>query len=315
MVFGADFFICAIVLMAPAAVGREQIPPWLSCFIAVLYLPFFDSLIWGQLGILLAFSIVLFLYLERKGRLGLAALSLFPLSVKPHLFLLVCVPGWLWFWQLSREKRREFGIALMAGGVALAGTVTVLSPMALVWWWKALWNPTAVMGFTPTTTWKTATLATWVRDLLTTLDGKVPSWPMVWIPVASFAGVIWYYMRDKRVIVWSETLPVLLCITLITAPYVWLYDQSILIVCLMVVVGDALTSQRLTHRMILLSLLAVVELGALLSSYIGFNQQHFFVWLPCSLLVLLWVDRRIVNLRTEFADRERCSQARHSEWK
>lgn len=296
----ALFLVCFI----PRATNRRDVPLLLSGLITLSFLPVLDSLYWGQLSLLLTLSAALFLYFEGRGMTLEAGVSMVPLTLKPHLLLFLMPAGLLWWWRLAVKDRWRFAFGLIGSLSVLCLIVMTLAPQALMWWFSALSSPRSVVGAVPTVAWKTATLTTWVRVFLADGKGTVPLWPMTYLPLVSLGAVAFFYAWYRPIIRWSTTLPTILSIALLTGAYGWLYDQSLLLLGMIVVVGDALACDDRKARFGMVAGVLTIEGLALTQSWVGYNQQHYFAWIPLAMLCLLAFHRK--QSRALGADRASC---------
>ena len=118
-------------------------------------------------------------------------------------------------------------------------------------------------------------------------SGAPPAWPMEVIPALAFLATTLYFWR-RRAIDWSTLAPPLLCIALTTSGYGWAYDQSLLVLCQIFLLCDAMergSSSR--YRATMLLLLTLIQGSALFLGTRADNAQHYYVWIPWAYLVLL----------------------------
>jgi len=284
-----------ITIYTPRAVRRPNIPLLLSAIIVVSFLPALDALYWGQLSLLLTLGATMFVYFEGRGKLMSAGIALLPLTLKPHLLLCLLPAGALWWWRLSWVNRRRFLLGFIGGLLFLCVITLALAPNALSWWFAAVVSPSSSAGEVPTVQWKTATVTTWMRTLLADASRGAPVWPMLWLPLTALAGVCAYYWRYRPLVEWRITLPALVGISLLVGSYGWLYDQSILLIGIIAVVGDASSYRDRRDQFTLMTGVLGTELLALAQSSFGYNQQHYYVWIPVVVLCLLAFNRRCMR--------------------
>lgn len=276
----------------PRAINRPDVPLLLSGLLTLFFLPVLDSLYWGQLSLLLTLSAVMFLYFEGRGRILAAGVSLVPLTLKPHLMLFLMPAVFLWWWRLTVKDRWRFTFGLIGSLSVLCLIVMTLAPQALLWWLSALLNPRSVVGAVPTVAWKTATLSTWARIILADAVRGVPIWPMICLPLTSLGAVTFFYARYRPIIRWRTTFPTITSIALLTGAYGWLYDQSLILVGMIVAAGDALACKDRKIRFSALVVVGAIEGLAIAQSLTGYNEQHYFVWIPIAVLCLLAFHRK-----------------------
>lgn len=285
-------FVIAVVI--PKGVGRN-VPVLLSALIVLSFLPVLDTLYWGQIALLLTLGATLFVYFEERGKSLMAGVALVPLTLKPHLMICILPAGVLWWWRLSRANKVRFLMGFLGGLVFLCSITATLAPRSLSWWLAAVMAPSSGVGEVPTVAWKTATVTTWLRIFLSDSSQGAPVWPMLWLPMVTLVGVTIYYAYYKPVVLWRTTLPALVGLSLLVGPYGWLYDQSILLVGLVAVASDALSYQDGRDKIIGLAGVFAVGLLALVQSCAGYNQQHYYVWIPMVILCLLAFNRRCLR--------------------
>ena len=177
-------------------------PPAMACLLA------------GQVGILLLFGAVLFLYLL-PSRPYLAGSGLLLCLMKPHLFLPLgaALLGWM---VMRRAHKVAIGFAI-ALGAALA-VAFMLDPRV----WGDYWQLGRTAGieneFVPV-------LSTVVRIAL----DRHAAW-LQFIP--ALFGCLWalhyFWVRRERWS-WSEHGPLLILVSMMVAPYAWFTDETVLL--------------------------------------------------------------------------------------
>lgn len=281
--------LATIAIVLPQALETPRSNVALTGVASILFFPVLSSLYFGQLGVLLATSVALFLYFQRRGLFTAAGLSLVPLSIKPHLFLLFIVPALLWLTSMPRKHALQLISGCCGGFAALLACSYAINPSAMSDWIHAFSSdPTsssAGVGI-PYQFWQTTTLATWVRIFLN--PDAPPVWPMRVIPLTAFPISALYFLTKKGAIIWKDITPPLLCLSLLTSSYGWIFDQSILVITQLAVVCGALNLPKRGQGLVLIALAFLVQgIAICLSDF----PQHYFVWMPIALLALLSLQR------------------------
>lgn len=289
-----QFILLAIIATVTAPAIEERSPSLVLRAIAVIvFFPALDSLYFGQLGITLATSVALFLFFQQRRSYFWAGVSLLPLSVKPHIFYLLVVPGVKWILQLPKAHALRFMCGAL-GGFGLLISVTIALSTDIIYDWIAALrmstNSSFTKGVIPFPFWQTTTLTTWIR--LAFAASEPPSWPLKVVPSVALVGTILYFLWAKGPIVWKKVAPPLLCVSLLTSSYGWVYDQSVLIVPQMAIVCGALSLQKVSARFAVLTLALGVQILAVCLSDM---PQHYFVWLPIAMLLLLLATGAITS--------------------
>jgi hypothetical protein len=196
---------------------------WLGyCFPPALF-----CVILGQTSILLLFGLVLFLRLH-KTRPFAAGAALWLCTLKPHLFLPFALVLLLW-------------IAVTRGYRILAGSLTAMAASATVTGCidPAAWGQYAHYMRTSTVTHEfTACLGDVLRDAV----NPSAEW-LAFVPAV--LGCIWavaYYWPRRRSWDWLENGSPLMLVSLVVAPFGWIFDQSLAIPAILL--GASRTSSR-----------------------------------------------------------------------
>lgn len=179
-----------------------------------LFAPVFACLMVGQLDIFFLLALVLFLKLHTE-RPFLAGLVLFPLAMKPHLFLPFALV--LLAWSIHR---REFRVVL--GGICglLAATLTILAidPHA----WSQYFH--MVQTVQPTHLF----IPTWSVELRSLIDVRA-----VWLQFVPEAAcciwALWYFWTRRNRWSWTENGALILLVSILCAAYAWFYDEVIVL--------------------------------------------------------------------------------------
>jgi len=281
----AVFFV---VVTSRASVLGTRAPLWLCGLIAVSFPPIIESFLWGQIGSLLALGVSLFLFLQGRKRFVSAGAVLCLLSVKPHLFLVSAVPGLIWFSQLRKRDAYRCGAGMATISFVVFCLMQIVAPLSVVQWLEALVVAPGEAGVVAPVAWQTATLSTWIRIALFKVTGEVPNWPMVIVPTfATIATAVFFALTRQRV-EWSRVLCPILCVGLLTAGYGWLYDQSVLAICLIQIVCEAWGYQNRSHRFMIIGGIMLIEALAFAVGEFTEGAQHYFAWIPAAVLGL-WV--------------------------
>jgi Glycosyltransferase family 87 len=205
-------------------------------WIGYCFPPALDCVLLGQTSILLLFGLVLFLRLHR-GHPFAAGAALWLCSLKPHLFLPFGVVLLVWL-VVSRNYRIIAGAATaMAAGALLT---TLIDPTA--------WRDYAHYMRTSVVTHEfTACLGDVIRDSIN--PGQ--EW-LAFIPalLGCAWALAWFWPR-RHVWDWLEDGSLLILVSLIVAPFGWIFDQTLAIPAIL------LAAARNTSRLLLASLAVI----------------------------------------------------------
>ena len=239
---------------------------WLGyCFPPALF-----CVILGQTSILLLFGLVLFLHLQRTHPFAAGA-ALWLCSLKPHLFL-------------------PFGVVLLAWMVVtrsyriLAGALTALAAGAAITAWIAP-HAFGQYAYYVRTSVMTREFTACFGDLLRDSINPAAEW-LAFVPAAlGCAWALGYFWTRRHAWDWLEDGSLLVLVSLLVAPFGWIFDQSLAIPAILV--GAARTSSR-------------VVLTAMAGMYllIEFEVNRFdlnsraYLWCAPAWVVWYWVARR-----------------------
>jgi hypothetical protein len=283
---GALLFITA---KTPQAFKIPSLGPVWSAVAILAFLPTLYTLRYGQLGILFALSLTCFLLALDKSNYRLAGLSLLPLSAKPHLFMLCIIPGVVWLFQLPRAAKREFLVGVIGGIVMLFSLTLVIAPLTFQWWIESMTaDVTSTSGIVPFQNWMAHTTVTGIRILAIALTGDNPSWPLVVIPLLSCMATSIYFFVRRPTIRWNTILLPILCLSLATASYGWVFDQTVLASCQYLLFAHALSRSRAALRYVIIVVTISVQAIPLALTATSIMFFHYFFLLPWIYLALLF---------------------------
>jgi hypothetical protein len=221
------------------------------------FAPALICLIMGQLTLLALVGLVLFLRLHRT-RPFWAGVSLWLCMLKPHLFLPFGVV--LLAWVIVTKTYR------LLAGVTLSVLVTsllalLMSPIHWSDYMEVLRRPGPQWEFVPCVS---VLLRVWISKDTAGLN---------YIP--SVLGCIWglaYFWPRRATWDWTREGSLLMLVSIIVAPYSWLYDQALAIPALL----QGAYATRSRNMLIVLALLSVLIELALLG--IVWNPTTLYTW-------------------------------------
>jgi hypothetical protein len=252
--------------------GRVLIA-WALC---LGFYPVLQLISLGQLTLLSLVGLVGFLVLLRRQQFWWAGTCVGLTVVKPQLVVLFGLALLAWCFDPAGQRRRWLVVLGAAATVLLAGGIVLACDPRIYHQYSAAAVEHAPTWMIPPT----------LGSLLRILAGGQPYW-LAWVPLClGGAWVAWYYLRYRRDWDWTERLPVLLFVCLLTTPYGWIYDLSLLLIPLLQLAVWA----RRTRPLVLAGLVVLyVAAGstALTLNLLKFDE-YFLGWLaPLLLLVYL----------------------------
>lgn len=233
----------------------------------------------GQWGFVLCAAVAAVIVATRGGRSTLPGIAAMVLLAKPQLFVLAAPAIAVWAWRIGR--RRAIAVALVAGGTLAAFSIALLPQ------WPGAWLrdiPSRALSAEPQTTT--------IASVLYGIAGPPGTWLALAVIVICAALALRF---DSRGDAW---LAVWLPLSLVAAPYVWSYDQTLLVIPL--VLGSGAAARRSRRRatgviiagaltlLVVSTALAVVAARRHLESYSAIIPLLVFALL----IAALWPMRR-----------------------
>jgi hypothetical protein len=266
----------------------------LAWVLAFLFVPTLLALLFGQISPLSLAGATLFLCCLRRGQDGRAGAATVLLALKPHLvclFWLALVP-----WAIFGRRWRLLAGAVLAGAAA-TGIALACNPAVLGQYVER-------MAHRPPEEFRTPTLGGLVREIC--------KGDNFWVQyLAVVPGVLWlivWGLRHRRDWDWGRQLPLLLLVSLLTAPYgAWPFDLVLLLVPLLQVAARASRMPEATGRTGLAWYAAINGTAMVLLA----RLVHFFwfFWMTPTLLVAYLVLQR----PGQTPDRRHCSLGQKEE--
>jgi hypothetical protein len=203
--------------------GGDPQQRWWAWGLAVVFMPTVIVLRMGQIPPLALLGLVGFLYWQRRGCDLIAGAFLMLTAIKPQLVYLVGVAVLLW----SAEQRRW---RVLAGGVTslaiCTGVAWLVNPDVIGQWRQLLADKAPAE-------WVTTTFGSLLRSGLgDDLRGELgPNERLLQYiaPALGLAWLGWYWTRRRHAWDWSEQLPLLVLVSVITTFFAWMGDEVVLL--------------------------------------------------------------------------------------
>jgi hypothetical protein len=199
-----------------------------------------------QFAPVLLLGVALFVRLEKK-RPFAAGVGLGLCLVKPHLF--VPLAATLFVWSLTRRRYAILsGVAvfvLLMGGISYA-----IAPAA---WTQYREMMAASSVHTEMIPCLSVLLRRWVSPSSTWLQ---------YLPC--MAGTLWalyYFYRNRSTWVWRSSLPILLIVSLMVAPYMWYTDEAVLLCAILFGIGCVSSRLPLMSAIVLNAIFLIAQIG------------------------------------------------------
>ena len=190
---------------------------WAAWLVGLTFAPTISVLTKGQVTVwLLAATAGFVLLVEKRMNYWLAALCCVLLSIKPQLFYLFWPAVGLWMLYSRKWKLLATSLCIL---IAATLPVLALNPAIFSQY-------LAAMQAYPASAWATPTIGAYLRFFWL---GEANFWVQYVPGLICAVWLIFRYHKHRHTWKWSEEVPALLLLSLITSPYAWTYDQVLLI--------------------------------------------------------------------------------------
>ncbi len=253
-------------LLIPAHLIRimHSSPPNYVHWLALSFTPALMCLTMGQTSLFALLGLTLFLRYHRTHPFGAGA-SLWLCTLKPHLLLPFAAVLLAWIF-VSRSYRLLAGaVVAMAASFALTWAI---DPSAFARYMELMRSPSVVQEFVPCLS---DAMRFWIRPQAVWLQ---------YLP-AALAGIwaLWYFWRRRHNWNWIENGSPLILVSLVAAPYSFVYDQSVVIPA---VLHGAFTTRKRAWLVVLACALALIGVEAtrvrVSSGYYLWTAPVWLVW-------------------------------------
>lgn len=197
--------ICAIALWR--YFGGEKRKQWIALVLFATFLPTGSAEHMSQLTPLILAGLTAFLFLLRRQHYLLAGACLLTLGLKPHLLYLVILAILLW-----AAQTRKWSLAISAIFTYAGATFAAI-----------VFNRN-VLGSLHGTVHAAMDISCGVGGVLRSILGVQHVWLQFLPTVIGTAWFARYWIRNRRGWTWEERLPLVLLVSLSTAPYSWAHD-------------------------------------------------------------------------------------------
>lgn len=250
---------------------------WSAWLVTALFLPVAVVLAIGQIGPFVLLGMAGFLRFEKKQKLILSGLFLFLVALKPHLIFLLWIALLLWStgMRVGRLLGALLSVTLVASFVAIA-----LDHLIFAQYFHLLTGGEVLTELTPTVSGS--------------LRLSLGHYSLQFLP--AFLAVLWllfYWSRSREQWRWTEQVPVLLLVSLLTTSYGWFFDQVVLLPC--VFQATAWVARRGGLTLLLMSALYLATNGIVLTLILRHYTTFSYAWtVPawCLLYALAWSTSR-----------------------
>ncbi len=190
---------------------------WLALLAVFIFSPTTSVLEKGQLTVLILLGVVGFLYfVVTKPNDWLAGACLALVSMKPQIVILFWFALLLWILQ----QRRWLIL------ISTAITVLVLCSISMIFNPQIFQQYITMLRSYSVSEWANPTIGAYLRFFV---FGTDKFWIQFLPALLAAAWFLFYWLRHNRSWSWLQESPIILIVSLVTAPYAWTYDLVILV--------------------------------------------------------------------------------------
>ena len=252
--------------------GAKEKRHWLLILLAT-FSPVYFMLGKGQIIPIVLIGLVGFLYFQEKRNDLLAGISITTLiTIKPHVAYLFCIILLLW---LTRERRWHILTGAFIGNFMFFFVPLFFNQNLLTQYWEAMLNQRGAY------LWATPTIGTYLRFFW----GGDKYW-LQYLPM--LFGISWlflHWLRRRSSWNWTQEMPMLLVISLMTNFYCWVNDYALMIATTIHPVTLIAGNRINKISLFLIGFYIFMNFIAFITYYNLNLSEHYFIWYPLFILV------------------------------
>jgi hypothetical protein len=252
---------------------------------ALCLYPVYLTLMVGQVSIMVTLGVAGAIWAIKNNKDLTAGAFLMLVTLKPHIPYLILI---LLAFFVLRERKFKVLVSFFLCLAALISFHYIAYPQGLHDWMASLDQSKTHPKLIRLGDWQVASLVGWLRlSIAYVFSTSAPIWPMAVVPGVAIIVTALFSLKRRSSMHWEKVLPPLCCISLLTSPYGWLFDHSLLIIAqVILVVKVAELGNDL--REVIIGLIPLLALQGLIVSLrlLGANQHHYFFWVPIAMLFI-----------------------------
>ncbi len=267
LIFQIVLVFSSVMMLADIYQLNQSCKRW-ALLLAITSFPFLRLITCGQMSGITLFAVVLLIKWQRESR-GLASgLALMLLLIKPQVCSLFLLMG---FWSAIRYRTSSSLIGIVFSSATFLLMPMMLNPNIVYEWISFVWN-------NPPVQWATPTIGTALRLLF----GTEHFWLQFVTPLLAILSLGLLILKrhiqgHKMIFAIDHYGPLLLLLSLLSAPYAWEYDYVLLLPLLI----QAL-SRGITLRSVAL-FCTCITVGAVSCNVLF--PPWYLVWIPIVVVI------------------------------
>jgi hypothetical protein len=221
------------------------------------------SLYVGQINTLILFGLAVFISLKKPEHQYLRGIGLALTTIKPHLVILT-LPLII----LDCIYKKQWKILIGFFGSLLVCSIILFAfyPSWPISFWNLISSGMSTIRETPT-----------LSGLIAYTTGQ-PWGKWLWIPGLILSSIIWW--RRKEHLDQNEMIIISIIMGLLISPVGWSYDQIVLLIPMLLLLGNLLNNKiSITLRIKTILLLIIIYIISFFMRILNLNEVMFF-WIP-----------------------------------
>lgn len=279
-----------ITLASTETAQKKRIQLLVTCALFTLcFPPIWMCLKLGQIAGFLTFGLSLFIFgIKRQNRVSLGLSFLF-LSLKPHLFILLCA---FLVWWVVREKRFTWIIPTLSPLLGLIVLTGFIAPNSLISWIAVMSNQESITGVLSPNEWVTASFLSLATTILFPDNSSLRLNVIQLLTILSVLAMFYYLTKSRCHTLTDERIALIIALSVALSPFSWFFDHAVLIVPLILICNSVLQveSRQCVFILSLFSMLIAVASYSL--ERITFHHEPFWFSPVFTLVIIIYMRER-----------------------
>ena len=279
-----------ITLASTETVQRKRIQLLATCALFTLcFPPIWMCLKLGQIAGFLTFGLSLFIFgIKHQKRVPLGLSFLF-LSLKPHLFILVCA---FLVWWVVREKRFIWIIPSLSPFLGLIVLTGFIAPHSLTSWIAVINNQESITGVLSPNEWITASLLSLATNILFPDDAPLRLNIIQLLTILSVLAMFFYLTKSRGPTLTDERISLITALSVALSPFSWFFDHAVLLVPL-ILICNAVLQIKSRQSVFIISLFSMlIALASYSADRITFHHELFWFSPMFTLIIIIHMRQR-----------------------
>lgn len=279
-----------ITLASTETVQKKRIQLLATCALFTLcFPPIWMCLKLGQIAGFLTFGLSLFIFgIKHQKRVPLG-LSFLLLSLKPHLFILLCA---FLVWWVVREKRLTWIIPSLSPLLGLIVLTGFIAPNSLTSWIAVINNQESITGVLSPNRRVTASLLSIASKIVSPDDSQLRLLTLRLLTILSVPVMFFYLRKSRGPTLTDERISLIIALSVALSPFSWFFDHAVLLVPL-ILICNAVVQVESRQGVLIISLFSMlIALASYSLDRITFHHELFWFSPVFTLIIIIYMRQR-----------------------